>query len=458
MIRYASLFSVDILHDYFLNHGNVVHEALSDEARLRINELYDIDAFFAINPTAQSQRVMAGHQMIFKLTRTGFMVGVKTDISAPDIRPVVPLASDFRLTFALTVSDPRFFNYTEVASTASGVYRFSNSSGNAVADQLFLTAQVPGYDTTRAYEAGSIYAVNAAGVINLFRAVRDTGPADTPIVADWERIPADTWNPTSTYASGAIVLSENRIYRAVVDAPGTDLSDTGDWEILMLLANQYACSADKLLLQPSIFNLDLSGAALTHATVRLFRSGESAVAAERVYAAPSGTLAVVPVDIRDLAYGTYRLEVLDGALTPISTLGFEFYLNPNAVCGAWLGIIEIDAGSGGFALLDNGGVLRSPRYTIRFLNRSTRWRYIFPQAQAVGAGADVATEGSDPRVLVTDTPRPLTYFGTGIRLQADNAGPPAVSEEVLLPLPEPHRVRRDNQQWYSEIHMSNLSL
>lgn len=458
MIRYASLFSVDVLHDYFLNHGHVVHEALSDETRLRINELYSVDAFLSINPTAQTQRVLAGHQMIFKSTRTGFMVGVKTDISAPDIRPFVPFASDLRLTFALTVNDPRFFNYTELPAAASSVYRFSNSSGNDVADQLFLTAQVPGYDSTRAYEAGAIYAVYAAGVIDLFRAVRDTGPAGSPIGADWERIPPDTWNPATTYANGAIVLSDNRLYRALVDAPGTDLDDTSDWEMLMFLANQYACSADKLLLQPSIFNLDLSGAALTHATVRLFRSGESAVAAECAYAAPSGTLGVVSVDIRDLAYGIYRLEVLNGALTPISTLGFEFYLNPDAVRGVWFGIIEIDAGSGGFALLDSGGVLRSPRYTLRFLNRSTRWRYIFPQAQAVGAGADVATEGSDLHVLVTDTPRPLTYFGTGIRLQADNAGTPSVSEEVLLPLPEPHRIRRDNKQWYSEIHMSNLSL
>lgn len=458
MIRYATLFVVDVLHDYFLNHGKVVYEALSDEVRLRIKERYSAAALFDIKPTAHTQRVLAGHQLIFKSNRTGFLVAVKTDSSTPGLRPAIPFSQNFRLSFALVLKDPRFFNYSELPTAASSLYRFSNASGNNVAGQLFLSAPVPAYDTTYAYQAGDIHAASDAGAINLFRAIRDTGPAATPIAADWERIPADTWNSTNTYASGAVVLSGNRIYRARIDAPGTDLSNASEWEELQLLANQYVSPVDKLVSRPTVFELDLSGAALTHATVRLHRSGESLVAAERTYAASSGTLSIVPVDLHDLAPGAYRLEVLDGALAPLPNLGFQFYLSAEAVREAWFGIIEIGPGSGGFALLDGGGTLRSPRYTLRFLNRSTRWRYIFPQAQQIGSGAEVATEGSDPRILVTATPRPLTYFGAGIRLQADNAGTPAVSEEVLLPLPEPHRIRRDNQQWYSEIHMSNLSL
>ena len=50
----------------------------------------------------------------------------------------------------------------------------------------------------------------------------------------------------------------------------------------------------------------------------------------------------------------------------------------------WFGVIEIGIGAADFALLNADGTLRSPRYVLRFLNRSTRWRYIFPSAQSVG--------------------------------------------------------------------------
>lgn len=457
MSLYATLFNVDILHDYFLNRGSVVHEALNAETKDSVLENFTIGSFMDIVPTERTQARLSGHQMMFKTTRTGFLVAVKTDSLASDLRPVVPPAEDFQLSFKLSIRDPRFFNYTEI-NAAKGLYRFGNASGNNVASQLFLTAPVPGFETTRAHEAGAIFAVSTAGVVNLFRAIRDTGPSGAPVAADWERIPADTWDPSKTYASGAIVLFGNFIYRALVNSPGADLSNSGKWEVITLLANQYACSADKLQLRPPVFNLDLNGAALAQATVRVFRLGETDAAAERAYIAPSGTLSIVQIDLRELVAGAYRLEVLDSAQAPVPSLGSEFYLDEDAVQDAWFGVIEIGAGSGDFALLDAGDILRSPRYTLRFLNRSTRWRYIFPQAQAVGVGADVAVEGSEPRVLVTGSPRPLTYYGASIRLQADNAGTPAVSEEVLLSLPEPHRIRRDNQQWYSEIQMSNVSL
>jgi hypothetical protein len=95
---------------------------------------------------------------------------------------------------------------------------------------------------------------------------------------------------------------------------------------------------------------------------------------------------------------------------------------------------------------------------LRFLNRASRWRYIFPSAQAVGTGADVAVEAGNTRVLVTAAPRPLTRFGTGARLQADSAATPSVSEEILLPAPEATRLRRQSAQWFSETYVPNFTV
>ena len=207
-----------------------------------------------------------------------------------------------------------------------------------------------------------------------------------------------------------------------------------------------------------MFNLDISAAALPQATIRVFRANETTVASEQVFTTGQGTLGQVQVDLRGLAPGPYRIEVLDASLVVDPDSGGPVYLAPAARTDGWFGVIEIVPGTAEFALLNGDGTLRAPRFVLRFLNRATRWRYIFPAAQSVGTGAEVAPEAGSDRILVTATPRPLTRFGAGSRLQADDATTPAVSEEVLLPAPEATRIRRQNAEWFSEIHVSNLTV
>jgi hypothetical protein len=150
------------------------------------------------------------------------------------------------------------------------------------------------------------------------------------------------------------------------------------------------------------------------------------------------------------------VDVLDAASVVAREL--SCYLAPRAITEHWFGVIEIGMGTGDFALFNNDGTLRAPRYVVRFLNRATRWRYIFPSPQAVGSGAEVAADGGDNRILVTPVPRPLTRFGVGSRLQADSAATPTVSEEILLPAPEVNRVRRQSTEWFSETHVPNFTV
>lgn len=458
MTRYGVLFEVEVLHDYFLSLGTRVREALDEAQRLGSSRAYGVQSFLDVFPTPRSERTLSGHQLIFKTTPMGFLVGVKLDPSASDDRPLVAPGADLRLTFVLRVTDPRLFNYTTLAGSAAPAFFYlSNDSGNAAPSGLFLSRPVPAFDTARTYEAGEVYAESSSGTVSLFRAIRDTGPSGTPVPADWERVPADTYDPALTYSAGSIVLFQNRLFRALVNGPGTNLNDTAEWAPLGTLANQYLTAADARVLKPSRFDLDLSGAALSQATVRLFRPGETTPAWQNLYTAASGNLDRVTLDVRDSSSGAYRLEVLDAGLSVVPGLSQELYLNDDAVLEGWFGVIEIGLGTGDMALVATGGAIRSPRFTVRCLNRATRWRYLFPAAQAVGSGAEVSPEGGSDRILVTDLPRPLTRFGTGIRLQADVATTTA-SEEVLLPEPEVNRIRRQNNQWYSEIHMSNVPI
>lgn len=180
-----------------------------------------------------------------------------------------------------------------------------------------------------------------------------------------------------------------------------------------------------------------------------YRAGALVLAANQVYRAlvdgPGGNLANAADWQPVLTLGNQYATAADQA-TPTDAQRGHF------------GVIEIGLSSGDFALLAADGSLRAPRYVLRFLNRATRWRYIFPAAQAVGSGADVAQEAGDARVLVSAAPRPLTRFGTGGRLQADAPATTTVSEEILLPVPETHRLRREASGWYSETRVPNLTV
>jgi hypothetical protein len=456
MIRYRPLFQVDIAHDYFLSRGDVVFEANADADRAALSGLYAVNDYLEIAPDQTTVSTLAGHKMLFRATGTGFTVAVQLDPLAADIRPLVPPPADFKLTFALRILDAQFGNYTELGPVSTGFYRLGNDSQNSTAGVNFLSSPVPAFSATRGYVAGEVRAVKSGTTFNLFLALRDTGPAATPVAADWRRIPPDTWNAATTFQKGDIVLFSNQIFRALVDSPGTDLTKATDWQPVETLGNQYVTVNDTILPIPALFNLDISDLALATATIRVFPAGGSVAATEQTFAAAQGTLSQVQIDLRGLAPGRYRVVVLNAAAASVREL--PCFLSPRAITGNWFGVIEIGIGTGDFALLNADGTLRTPRYAARFLNRATRWRYIFPAAQQVGSGAEVAVQGGDNSILVTPAPRPLTRFGAGSRLQADNPATPAVNEEIVLPAPEVKRIRRENAEWFSETHVPNITV
>lgn len=327
---------------------------------------------------------------------------------------------------------------------------------NQTAGVGYLSRRTSTFATSKRYVAGDVFLEAAAPTFNLFVALRDTGPSATPVAADWKRIPADTFSATTTYRKGALVLSGNALFRALVDSPGTDLTDAAKWQPAGVLGNQYVTAADTVLAVGSLFDLNLADLAVSQATVRVFRPAATDPATEQAFVAAQGQLGQVQVDLRSLTQGSYRLDVVGISGTVLKSL--SCYLAPAAARERWFGVIEIGLGAADFALLNGDGTLRAPRFVVRFLNRSTRWRYIFPAAQAAGAGADVAPVPGDARALVTPVPRPLTRFGSGLRLQADSPATPAVSEEILLPAPAVHQIRRESAQWFSETHVPNITV
>jgi hypothetical protein len=457
-MRYSALFEVEVLHDFFLNVGRVPFEALDPRDQVTLLERYDVARFLEIAPTPDTIAVLAGHRLVHKVTPLGFVVAAQVDPDAPDTRPAIEPESSFSLAFSLRLRNASFSNYTALPPTSRAFYRFGNDSGNAAEGLLFLTAPVPTFDLTVAYEAGAVRADTSGPTIDLFQAVRDTGPSAVPIAADWSRIPQDTWDASVSYPEGAVVLVGNRLYRARVDDPGNNHANPAHWELLGTLANQYATAQDRIPLRGSLFTIDVSAEGAPELTARVLVPGTGQPAWERHFVGPGGSpLERLEIDLRWLRPGVHRLDVSGPDGAPIDTFTESFYLSPSAVSASWLGVIEIELGAGDLALLDGTGAMRSPRFRIRFLNRPTRWRYVFPASQELGAVTDVVAEDAESRLLVTPDPIPLTAAGPPVRLQGSGPpGPPA--DEVLLPVPDALLVRREGGQWYSEIHVPNLPL
>jgi hypothetical protein len=450
-MRAGLLFEVVIDHDFHLNIGPVPHDVLSDARRAAVRRSAVAARLFAVTPTRETVALLAGHGMIFKTRPGGFIVGIQ--LEGASAVPRRPFSRDTPLRFALTIVDPEFRDRT--AGIGDGFHVFSNASGNQRAGQLFLTRPVAAHQPTRAYLAGDLRAAPAGPVTPLFQAIRDTGPSAVPVAADWRPVPADTHNPAAIYAAGARVLGGAILFQAAVDNPGPNLANAAQWTALGPLPNQYATNADQITLRPAVFSLDVALAAVPRLDLRVLRPGGTVPLRQTLFedTAPLSTLSV---DLRELPDGPYRLEVVNPATGPIPALGQDFYMSSQASAEGWFGFIEIYPGAGDFALLDGAQSLRTPTFHLRFANRAARLRYRFPAVQPLGAGAQVAADLADGRILVTPDPLPLTRIGDGVLLRADDLGTPAVPEAIRLPHHTAPALSKQGGQWFSDIHLSNL--
>jgi hypothetical protein len=455
--RYAQLFEVNLEHGYYLNFGSTPFNALAFDTREFLTKVYSVEQIFTLFPTNETMKILAGYRMIVKNKGDGFLVAVELDPNTSGSQPLVSVDQNMNLRFAISLKDKTFTNYTSLPMREGGLFYFSNRSGNPVPGN-YLTRSVSNYDTSRAYEAGELYLNTVAPNEGLFQALRDTGPAGAPIAADWTQIPPDTYDSSINYTAGSIVLADYVIYRALINNPGTDLNNAAEWESIDQLANQHVTADDYLPLHAEKIELDVSSAGQSQVSVLVYRLGEPAAVWQNLFISDNGNLDVVQLYLSDLKAGAYHLEVRDNTDTVLPDFDYDFYLDHTALEQGWFGVIEIGAGNGSFALLDGGGELRNPTYSINFLSRPTRWRYIFPDNQPIGSGAEVVQEDSEGRILVTGEPRPLTRFGGGLFLQTDLPSTPDVSEEVVLPKPKVNRIRHQDSQWFSEIHLSNLPI
>ena len=185
--QYKPLFKVDVLHLFFLNNGLKSWFSMNAVETSKVLDGYDLNSFFSISPTLETQEKLNGYKLVFRNINTGFAVWTKVR-NDNNAFPFIPLPNDLCFTFLVKVKDPSFYNYTNLNTKNLGKTNyFSNRR---------LSTEAPGFPLIN--KSGDHFNINETSVltpisdtaeqknlssaekINLFGLIRLHMKADTP--------------------------------------------------------------------------------------------------------------------------------------------------------------------------------------------------------------------------------------------------------------------------------------
>lgn len=112
-IKYPALFSVNVLHHYFLDSKALAYDEMTADEKLKMLAGYDSRAFFSIRPTISTEKLMAGNGLLYRAHGHGFTVLTKRlPASGGGFDPPTKLSDDTVLRFLIRVNAPLFYQYS----------------------------------------------------------------------------------------------------------------------------------------------------------------------------------------------------------------------------------------------------------------------------------------------------------------------------------------------------------
>ena len=179
---YRTLFQVRILHHYFLNKGAEMFDNIAEEKdKTEIFRNYDIQEFLTIEPTESCKKLLKQYRCVFKVTRDGFLVGIRSrKISTDKFKALFKPAGNLHFSFLISFIDNFFINYTCLPlkrnlkeldgfiSQDKNVYYCHNLTTGAAKKPPFITKIAPKFKNGTAYSAGDILSDNETNPTQLF--------------------------------------------------------------------------------------------------------------------------------------------------------------------------------------------------------------------------------------------------------------------------------------------------
>ncbi len=312
LLSYRILFSIELLHEYFNK---------------------DIFSDCSLVPSVETQQYI-GDTLLQRFFTNRLYVLMKEDkgkpYSALDVNRV------FR--FYLRSNNANLFNYSNIdLRVGKGQFLyFSNLTNNKSGSDLNLSASIPDYSGVTTYQVG-----------------------------DFAKDPA----------------SEN-IFESINQGSGNPLVDMNSW--LLRGTTRFVSSADVIMQSVNVFrNTFASPIKKVQTTVKGFKVSGSTLVEYDVFTTNEAFLNPVTdtaVDLSQLSYGKYKIVMLGTTMADV-VLNQEvtIYFDLDAQQHGIIGVIEIFSHldpANDYSLLDNTGLIKEIKYSIRFANKNAIWKYI----------------------------------------------------------------------------------
>jgi hypothetical protein len=393
-ISYSRLAVVNMLHNFYLDQEGSAYYGLSQSDKdIRLTDLlmdnrYDLMSELEVKTTAATTKLLNGQKIVFRQTSTGIVLG----IAATNAKPVIPINGNLRLQFTIRLKNAALISRTnmKVSPVFPASYYFTNDSTTPGKTFPSLSASLENFVEGRVYEMGERAVV--AGVVS------------------------QALTRTSTAVTG---------WTAIDDVHGI---------------SEY----DRILL-PGAFTYTFDQAAVIKADFSLM---QGAVEVKKISFDGSTALSSVNLDF-GTAEGFYTLHVTGTDYERSYTVYISSKLYEP---GIW-GVLDLvlSTTDPAFQLIDNTGVLKSPVFELRFISRSTYWKYYLQKGDTPAPDAnwdDVSPVPSGmKKVIISKEPFPLMQAFRKVNYAA-----------IALPNPDGWQLSRHGDLICSEILLPKLKL
>ncbi|MBK9017206.1 MAG: hypothetical protein IPM82_25870 [Saprospiraceae bacterium] len=266
-IKYPVLFSVRVLHHYFLDkRASLFDNFESEKSGLLALAEHDIRQVFEIKPTPSTTKLMAAKGFLFKLHQFGFTIIAQGDQALPS-EVERRLSDTERLVFSLKIIDPYFLQYSAAFSQLEQVrvekagqpseqdrffkrfYRFDNRAATLMP---FLAKGPSNYDNARAYSAEEMVRSVSGGTVAFHQAKQTLAAGVALGSASWNPLPTldyAAYDANLAYEFGQRVRAAGNLghFEAKQLVPPNTPPQTPDnafWRKLNDLNLYYASAAD----------------------------------------------------------------------------------------------------------------------------------------------------------------------------------------------------------------------
>lgn len=124
-ITYKTLFGVQILHSYFLNQGNDEFDNMPLNKQKKVLQEYDLKNLIEIQPTKAAILKLKNNHLVFRLTKNGIQIEVKTSPNDSEL-PFTDIPLSLTLDFVFKIKDSYFENYTDINISSNKILYLSN--------------------------------------------------------------------------------------------------------------------------------------------------------------------------------------------------------------------------------------------------------------------------------------------------------------------------------------------